>query len=130
MVVGAGTTCTEGAFAGIRSCLSACTVPTDCAPAGTGAYDADNYDCAQGRCQYKGCNNDNECQSFGATYRCAVTNLAYPTCVQSCTTPAQCGTGSGAYDADNYACTAGACEYIGCVSDAECQMTNPGFICR
>ena len=127
---GAGYQCAEGAFQ-FATCSPICTVATDCAQAGTGAYDADNYACEAGTCVYQGCNNDMECQALGAGYVCMDNAVVgYPTCVKGCQVPADCSLGSPAYDADNYACTAGACEYLGCQSDAECAGVNPAFVCR
>ena len=48
-----------------------------------------------------------------------------------CSTAADCDSGSAAYDADNYTCTAEAtCEYTGCNSDAECVASiAEGYVC-
>ena len=37
-----------------------CTTPADC-NLGSAAFDPDNYNCTGGICEYKGCNNDDEC---------------------------------------------------------------------
>lgn len=53
-----------------------------------------------------------------------------PTCIGICDTAQDCATASPITDADNWACD-GACEYLGCLSDAECQMAyaNPNYAC-
>lgn len=45
---------------------------------------------------------------------------------------ASCGSGSAAYDADNYACREGLCVYLGCRSDAECLASITAYptVCR
>ena len=89
-------------------------------------YDADNYDCtAEGFCEYTGCNSTAECEEAIAGYVCA----AYPgmdidLCQLSCGDPGDCGTGTAAYDDDNYDCVDELCVYTGCNSEAECQESN------
>lgn len=118
--------------AGTPTCVKGCTMVSDC-NLGSAAFDADNYSCAAGFCDYKGCNNDNECKSSFAnpTYVCR--NLSgIPMCGKGCTTAADCNLGSAAFDADNYKCTAGFCEYKGCNDDNECKssFSNPDYVCR
>jgi hypothetical protein len=94
-----------------------------------GAFGAANYQCDQGACRYRGCDDDDECQaslgSTGRRYRCA----AFPCsgdlhlCQQACQAPADCVTetvAGGAFGADNYACPDGVCHYLGCNSNDEC----------
>ncbi len=51
-------------------------------------------------------------------------------CRPACTAVAQCATPMvPSYDEDNWSCTAGACDYTGCRSDAECQ-TLGNYVCR
>ncbi len=126
---------------GVRSCLIGCATPADCTT-GSPAFDADNYRCASGVCLYEGCNDDAECTaSFGAGYGCRAleppaTPLPIPTatdnCVRLCSVVADCSTGSPAFDADNYACTSGACVYAGCRDDAECRssLSSDSYVCR
>lgn len=124
---------------GIKQCLKKCTAPADCAVAGSAAYDADNYACESGTCRYVGCNGDGECASLGAGYICRKLDvpgldpsLNVPTCIKGCTKPADCATASAAYDTDNYACESGACKYIGCNSDSECQSAfmKSSYACK
>ncbi|MFW5920240.1 MAG: hypothetical protein ACOCUS_00270 [Polyangiales bacterium] len=103
-------------------CRIGCASASDCGSA-SAAYDDDNYDCdADGLCRYTGCNDDTECtESFmSSSYACRDVG-GQPTCVQTCTSASDCGSASGAYDADNYECDAdGRCRYTGCNDDAEC----------
>jgi hypothetical protein len=54
-----------------------------------------------------------------------------PVCVLACTEAADCATASPITDADNWACTAERCEYLGCLSDGECQSAyaNAAYVC-
>lgn len=47
-------------IAGLPTCGKGCTTPADC-NLGSAAFDPDNYNCTGGICEYKGCNNDDEC---------------------------------------------------------------------
>ena len=40
--------------------------------------------------------------------------------------PGDCGTGTAAYDEDNYDCIDQLCVYTGCNFEAECQESNGG----
>lgn len=128
---------------GLPQCVDTCTSSADCG-SGTAAFDADNYECVAGACEYRGCRDDAECAATfaSAAYVCRRaslpdTGLPIPTaernCVLGCTSPADCATSSGAFDADNYACnTEGACVYTGCNDDAECRASFMAdrYVCR
>lgn len=128
---------------GLRQCLDTCATRADCG-SGTAAFDADNYECVAGVCEYQGCLSDGECAAtFSSTaYVCRNaslpdTGLPLPTaernCVHGCSVPADCATSSVAFDADNYACNAeGACVYVGCNDDAECRSSFMAdrYVCR
>lgn len=123
---------------GLKTCLKSCAVAADCAIA-SAAYDADNWSCASSTCQYLGCRSDTECTALGAGYVCRKVDvpgadpaLIVPSCVKSCSVPADCATASVAYDTDNYECSAGACRYIGCKSDGECKTAfmKSNYACR
>jgi hypothetical protein len=43
-----------------------------------------------------------------------------PACNRTCTLASECASGSLVTDENNYACTRGLCEYLGCVNDEEC----------
>ena len=113
-------------------CRVGCSAPADCATPTVPLYDAAHYACEDGTCRWTGCQADVECQaSLGPTYACRPV-LGLMQCVQVCATTSTCGAGTPAFDADNYACTGGVCEYAGCRSDAECQGTfmSTRYVCR
>ena len=118
---------------GFPSCWYTCETPADCA-GDTAINDADNYDCTDGLCRYRGCNSTAECVATYQTdtYACGMVGVfAFPTCAEVCGSPADCALASAAYDADNYRCNAESlCEYLGCNSDAECQAgVGPAYVC-
>lgn len=55
-------------------------------------------------------------------------------CVESCASAADCASTAATLDADNWACEASRCRYLGCAGDAECQATfgtaGGTWICR
>ncbi len=117
---------------GIASCLMACIRASDCSTS-SAAFDADNYRCEGGVCIYEGCNTDDECTAtFGAAYGCRdveppATPVPLPVasrnCVHLCASAGDCATDSGAFGGDNYECRSGACAYVGCHDDVECQSS-------
>jgi hypothetical protein len=110
------------------SCVFTCATAADCDYGGGPAYDGDNYACSNGGCIYTGCNSDSECMAQGNLV-CHDTGAGLSLCTYACTTPADCDYGGGAaYDADNYSCLAGACEYQGCNSTSEC-MSLGNHVC-
>jgi hypothetical protein len=114
-------------------CLHTCVTPGDCATA-SAAYDADNYRCTGGLCEYIGCRSDPECATLG-NYGChAFAGWIYPFCTQRCATAADCAvpTGGTLYDVDNYACEGGYCRWIGCHDAGECRdsLMDPDAVCR
>ena len=118
--------CVDGG-AGLRQCVEACATREDCATAGAPSLDADNWACETGACRYQGCNDDAECTAAfaaqGGTWRCVDFPGAQPACVEACETRDDCASPAASVDADNYACAQGLCQYLGCISDAECQET-------
>src|SRR6185436_2132614 len=52
------------------------------------------------------------------------------TCVEACTTAADCGTGTPADSAVNYRCENGGCVRMGCQNDTECNAQLAGNVCR
>jgi len=121
----------------VTTCVKKCQVSADCSQGAAGsAFDADNYTCTNGGCEYAGCKTDAECEvTFsGQAYVCKASGaLSVAVCAKSCQTAADCsqgGTGS-AFDGDNYTCTSGGCEYTGCNSDGECAASFPNgtYVC-
>ncbi|MBK9264981.1 MAG: hypothetical protein IPM54_35015 [Polyangiaceae bacterium] len=125
-----------GAMPMLSICQQGCVSVSDCIIAGGGAaFDADNYACNGGACEYTGCNSDAECDSTfpNQNYVCRSVVAGYPaSCVKGCVTASDCAIAGGgpAYDADNYACESGGCVYSGCNTDAECMFTGPDYVCR
>lgn len=122
--------CEPGA-GGLPTCTLTCDTTADCATA-TALTDADNWACNANRCEYKGCQSDSECQQALANpaYSCVPGPL--PTCLLGCAAPADCVTASVLTDADNWACEADHCKYLGCQSAAECQqgLANANYTCE
>ncbi len=48
-------------------------------------------------------------------------------CVDDCQQPTDCAIMDPAFNADNWECIAGACKWLGCSGNNEC---NPGFVCH
>ncbi len=125
-------------WGGVPVCQLGCAAPVDCVQGGGAlpAYDADNYACESGACRYLGCRSDDECAAIPSRmgYVCRDPGTGTTVCVPGCASPTDCVSGSGlpAYDADNYACEAGACRYTGCRDDAECAGLGGGasYVCR
>ena len=111
----------------VAECVNRCVTPADCVFGGDASHDANNFECVSGVCHYLGCVSDTECSSVGGDGVCAPTPyLGYPTCTKRCSTSNDCSFGSLAYDADNFECVSGACLYIGCHDDNECNNGVPG----
>lgn len=116
----------------IQFCQLACSAAADCGSA-SAAFDADNYACEAGACRYLGCNSDAECADSFADPDTVCRDLAgLATCQSGCVSAADCATASAAFDADNYACDAGVCRYLGCNDDAECasSFADARYGCR
>lgn len=115
----AGFASADAGFLSFPSCLPACSSPADCA-LGAPGYGAANYQCDRGACVWIGCLSEADCSSVPGTTCVATPGTTMRTCQRRCSTPSECASTSPAYDADNYACTSGICEYTGCNSTAEC----------
>jgi hypothetical protein len=108
---------------GLR-CANGCNAPADCVLAGA-AWDEDNWACEQGGCHYLGCKGDDECmpgqvcRPFSGVLE-VLLGYDAPVCVPACQSPADCDLGAEPTTADNYACTDGGCDWIGCLGDQEC----------
>jgi hypothetical protein len=55
--------------------------------------------------------------------------VRFPYCHTPCTTSNDCAAGTGANDASHWTCDQGNCAYLGCKSDAECEVIQPGSAC-
>ena len=109
-------------------CAQICATQIDClSPYPLAVYDVDNYDCAEGHCEYTGCNSSAECiESYGEGYSCYFEAPLVPICLTTCTSVDDCYTEDSPpqYDADNYQCDDGVCVYTGCISDWECEQSG------
>jgi hypothetical protein len=135
---GSGDVGVEPAISAITAaeCHLTCTSAADCAFGGA-LYDQDNWACTEGTCKYKGCSSTQECtdQLRSPKYVCApIAGLPFNECVRTCSAAADCTSSSAAaaFDADNWACTGGKCEYKGCSSTQECTDTyeSSSWICK
>ncbi len=111
----------------LKVCTPGCATVADCVTADPPpGYGLANYVCDQGVCRYTGCHSDADCASATASVYgvavCEDVGAPISVCLSACAVPADCALQSGAeaYSADNYACDAGVCVYLGCLSDAEC----------
>ena len=112
-------------------CWIGCAADIDC-DSSSPAYDRDNYRCVSGACRWQGCNADTECAATFGDARWVCRDLGgLASCVQSCATASDCGSGTPAFDADNYSCAAGTCRYDGCNTDTECRSTfgSSAYVC-
>lgn len=113
--------------AGVPTCTPACTVAADCS-LGAPPYLAENYECVDGGCLYRGCNTDMECQGTDATRACGDAGADVPTCTDRCTGTDECGIDVPWSDADNFECRGGLCHSLGCIDDTECEGIDQ--VCR
>ena len=97
-------------FDPIPNCTQSCNTAADC-DLGSSAYDSDNYDCVSGACEWTGCNSDAECEATMSGWVCTTALSGLDYCAMGCNTAADCDLGSAPYDADNYECVSGACEW-------------------
>lgn len=118
--------------AGVPTCAATCAAVADCVTANSAAFDEDNWTCAAGRCEYLGCVDDEECfmTFFSPSYACVAAG-ATKQCQPTCATPEDCATDTTTTNADNWACSGGVCEYLGCNNDTECvsALMDNGAIC-
>jgi hypothetical protein len=115
------------------SCWHSCGTPDDCATAGAPSLSASHWSC-DGVCHYLGCQSVADCPtSGGQSYVCVSAPGSIPACIPACATPSDCVTaGVPIFQAANYACRAGLCQWTGCLSDQECRDTysDPRYLCR
>ncbi|MEO1269633.1 MAG: hypothetical protein AAFX99_16225 [Myxococcota bacterium] len=53
-----------------------------------------------------------------------------PSCREGCAVDLDCAGPTPETDGDNWTCENGACVWLGCLSDSECQELVPGRVCR
>lgn len=131
--VDAGPPAPDAAAPALAFCRIGCAAAADCATPSVALYDATHYVCEASLCRWTGCQDDAECRAAfsRADYACRdVGGLSQ--CVDTCATSADCGSGTAAFDGDNYECVSGVCSYTGCRDDAECAATfaSSRYVCR
>jgi hypothetical protein len=116
------------------TCTLSCLDASDCAQADKPLFDANNWACVGNFCVWTGCSSTAECQeAFPETALVCGTYADTPVCVPPCSTPSNCVPDGAVdlFDAENWACTGGACEHLGCLSTEECTGSahGPDSIC-
>ncbi len=114
-------------------CKLSCTAPADCVPdTPNETHDADNFDCTNDVCVWKGCLNTAECVAVfpAITGIECDTNVDPPACHAPCSAPADCAYDSAAplfpiYGPDNSSCDNSLCVWTGCNNDQECVDAYP-----
>jgi hypothetical protein len=110
---------------GVPECVVACTTSADCGDPTRPPYDEDNYACTDGACEWLGCRTDEECAADdGASFPVCRPIGDSAWCFAACTASEDCAADTpGSNDGDNWACIDGACAYLGCHDDMECEET-------
>jgi hypothetical protein len=110
----------------VATCVATCTAAADCGTPGDPLYDPSHFTCAAGQCVWQGCKAASECsaEAHGGSFVCqAMDGSPVPACALACHAPADCvasGNTNPLDDASHFACTKGACEWLGCTSTADC----------
>jgi hypothetical protein len=120
--------------AAIPTCTLSCDVLSDCAQAGKPLFDNDNWSCESSFCVWTGCVSNAECQeAFPETELVCAEYLDTPMCAPPCADPSECVPADAVdlFNEENWACTDGACEHLGCLSTEECtgSVHGPASIC-
>jgi hypothetical protein len=127
-------TCEAAFGAAVPTCWPTCTSASQCANPNSPLLGADNYACDGGKCRWLGCNDTAECTqaNMSSAWTCRETGGAGTMrgCFQTCNAPGDCATASAPYDADNYDCVGGVCQWTGCNTSGECMSIDPDWVCR
>jgi hypothetical protein len=115
------------------SCNLVCATAQDCGGGG-GLDDSSHFQCTAGRCHWQGCKSKADCTTNlqSDNFVCVKEGGAtVPTCVPTCTGPADCAGQTPSDDASHYQCNGGRCQWQGCKSDAECNAAfqSTKFVC-
>ena len=117
------------------TCNVVCATAQDCASGGaSGLDDASHFQCTAGRCHWQGCKSKADCTAAfqSDNFVCVKEGGAQvPSCVPTCTAPADCAGQGASDDASHYQCNGGRCQWQGCKSDAECNAAfqSTKFVC-
>jgi hypothetical protein len=114
--------CEAGSGGQLSYCRVACTTASDCPfDFANGVTDADNYQCVDGVCRWRGCLSTDECNQDSPGTICTVRDFAVePLCYFTCDDVADCVARHPGTHAGNFACDDGACVWQGCTSNADC----------
>jgi hypothetical protein len=111
----------------VANCQPTCSTAADCGAPGDPLYDSTHFACQAGICTWLGCRAASECttSAHGGKFLCKAEAPGQPpSCMSACQHPADCVPAGasvvGLNDASHFACNAGACEWLGCRSQAEC----------
>jgi len=116
------------------TCTLSCGDASDCAQAGKPLFDDNNWTCETNFCVWTGCSSTGECQeAFPSTALVCAQYADPPICAPPCSVPADCVPADAVdlFDEENWVCTDGACEHLGCLSTEECtgSVHGPASIC-
>jgi hypothetical protein len=112
-------------------CMDICKTVADCVPFGAPPLEkAENFQCrSDGVCIHLGCTNDSQCDDAypNQNYKCSDKGE----CLRPCTVPQDCVRfESPTSNADNYKCSDGMCNYLGCLTTSECVAENgTNYVC-
>ena len=110
----------------VPACTPSCTRAADCGTPGDPLYDSSHFTCNAGACVWQGCRAASECkaEAHGGSFACQVAaGDTVPSCVPACRKASDCvapGNTIAMGDASHFICNAGACQWTGCQSTAEC----------
>jgi hypothetical protein len=127
--------CTQLPGMAVPDCLRRCESRTDC-DHGRVLGRPENFACEEGLCVWLGCMSDSECAEayFDPSWGCVPSPTpGISDCRLRCTVVADCVRYElPAIDEDNFRCTDGLCEYLGCHSTEECDQTLQGgpYVCQ
>ena len=116
------------------TCTLSCSDVAGCAQPEKPLLDSNNWACESNYCVWTGCSSTAECQeAFPETVSVCAAYSDPPICAPPCSAPADCVPDAAVdlFDEENWACTGGACEHLGCLSTAECTGSahGPDSIC-
>ncbi len=114
----------------VSTCLATCAKAADCGTPGDPALrPAATSPAPRGSASGRSCKAASECAAaaHGGSFLCEATGgSSVPACVPACQKPADCvppGNTDALEDASHFACTGGACEWLGCKATSECSAS-------
>lgn len=125
-----------GEDASLPLCRESCSTAADCASSPpTAITDDDNYACTNNLCVYTGCNTSSECQTaFNNTgYVCVqLSGDLLASCLTACSSANDCAVDAPLFGPENYRCSMGGCQWLGCLDAQECWDTygDTSYVCE